>query len=111
MNDSGQNQRKAVTNSAKQFMLSKSAVNLEYESACTTSISLCHDTMEKGYRSPFEKWSNEKGLSLNKTLRMTKLTSAYFLGQRVEYGLVSVWEYRLFQNHTQCPSYWMIGYT
>lgn len=61
-------------------MLSKSAVNLEYESACTTSISLCHDTMGKGYRSPFEKWSNGKGLLMNKTLQMTKLTSAYFMG-------------------------------
>ena len=81
------NQRKAVTNSAKQFMLSKSAVNLEYESACTTSISLCHDTMEKGYWSPFEKWSNEKGLLLNKTLRMTKLTSACFLGAEGGIGL------------------------
>ena len=79
MNDSGQNQRKAITNSAKQFTLSKSAVNLEYESACTTSISLCRDTMGKGYQYPFEKWSNGKGL-LNKTLQMTKLTSAYFIG-------------------------------
>lgn len=80
MNDSGQNQRKVITNSAKQFTLPKSAVNLEYESACTTSISLCHDTTGNGYQSPFEKWSNGKGLLMNKTLKMTELISAYFMG-------------------------------
>jgi len=64
----------------KQFKLSKSAVNLDYESAYTTSISLCHSTMVKGYQSPFENQSNGKGLLMNKTLQMTKLTSAYFDG-------------------------------
>lgn len=75
-----QNQGKVITNSAKQFMLSKSAINMKYDRARTTSISFCHSTMGKRYQYPFEKQSNRKGPLLNKTLQMTKLTFAYFMG-------------------------------